>query len=176
MAFINDLVNTGGSAATGNVFGTVSSLGKLLGGVFQGNKPNPNDWRGWTYGDAKKWVTEDGQSVPNEAVNIYSFMSKPDFDLSHMFDDSFGYKAVTAEMIQSKLRRGGFSFSESTFKPQPTSDFFDAAKSNGGIIPKKDGFFAPKKDFPYWIFFVALCPLLPILFLYDFKRNQWKTK
>ncbi len=176
MSLFNQLVSTGGSAATGNVFGTVSSLGKLLGGVFQGKKPNPNDWMGWTYGDAKKWVAEDGDSISNEAVNVYSFMSKPDFDISHMFDDSFGYRAVTEDMIRSKLRRGGFSFDSTTsFQPEPTSSFFSAANANGGIVPNKGGFFSPKKEFPWWIFLMILCPLVPVLFFYDFKRKQWKS-
>ena len=72
-----------------------------------GNKPNPNDWKGWNAGDAKHWVSNDGDSVSNEAINIISFINAHSVqDL--ISSDAYGVPRVTIAQIASKLQRGGF--------------------------------------------------------------------
>jgi hypothetical protein len=73
---------------------------------------------GWkTYWDVKHWVVTDGDSVQNEAANIYSFMDPAsdrsnayikEFDIAKMFDSSDNHAPVTERQIREKLARGGF--------------------------------------------------------------------
>lgn len=103
---------------------TLIDLGSGL--IKLGKKPNPNDWKGWNYGDAKHWVKNDGDSVENEASNIVSFMSKPGFDLDMMInDDGYGVTRVTPRQIQDKLSRGGHQLPSSAIPQTSTNDFFN---------------------------------------------------
>lgn len=72
------------------------------------NAPNPNDWQGWTPGDVKQWVMNDGDSIRNEAVNILSYIRA--HGLTDITDsDAFGRNRVTVQDIASKLQRAGFT-------------------------------------------------------------------
>lgn len=77
--------------------------------LFIGNNaPNPNDWKGWTPGDVKHWVSNDGDSIKNEAVNIISYIKA--HGLTDIVDsDSFGVNRVTVDQIANKLSRAGYS-------------------------------------------------------------------
>lgn len=81
---------------------------QLLPGIFDmfSKKPNPQDWTGWSFGDAKHWTVTDGDSVQNEALNIISYIGAHGLD--GMLQDGFGVPKVTVQQIASKLQRGGY--------------------------------------------------------------------
>ena len=104
-----------GDAATDDAVSTLASFTGIPGaGTFAkiltnilGNKPNPNDWKGWTPGDVKQWTANDGDSVANEAINIISYINAHGLqDITN--SDAFGRDRVTIQQIASKLSRGGF--------------------------------------------------------------------
>lgn len=84
-----------------NVFNVAKNL------FTGGSAPNPNDWMGWTPGDAKWWTLHDGDSISNEGVNIISFIKA--HGLKDIIDsDAYGVQRVTIQQIASKLQRGGW--------------------------------------------------------------------
>lgn len=100
-----DVVNLGGEVITGN---WVAAANTVIAKIFSSGGPNPNDWKGWHSdgSDARYWVLQDGDSVPNEAVNIISYIRAN--GMATMLVSSSGVPAVTIAQIANKLSRGGF--------------------------------------------------------------------
>lgn len=142
---ISSLRNGGsisGIGDAGTVVSSVSSLfgpigaaaGNILASIIGGGGPNPNDWKGWspTGADARHWVVTPGDNVPNEAVNILSWIQAN--GIAKMYDSTNGVSAVTNQQIAAKLIAGGF--------PQQAQTFLNAATPTpgtvlpgGGIVP-----------------------------------------
>lgn len=96
------VIDAGASIATGNFAAAAAKIFSFL-----QNQPNPNDWLGWSAGDAKYWVKNDGDSVKNEGLNILSFINAHGFqDITD--SDAYGVNRVTIADIAKKLIRGGF--------------------------------------------------------------------
>lgn len=98
-------------AAAQEVLNVITSIFK--------KRPNKNDWKGWLNLDRKNnlpdgtnavsWVINDGDSVPNEALNILSFMNA-DIDGKKGLELMLGYnshfnRTITNKDIAAKLRR-----------------------------------------------------------------------
>jgi hypothetical protein len=111
---LRSLMNSRVSGAADDLAAVANYAGIPGAGVFSsvltsilGNKPNPNDWKGWTPGDVKQWTVNDGDSVSNEAINIISYINA--HGLKDITDsDEYGRNRVTIAQIASKLQRGGF--------------------------------------------------------------------
>ena len=97
----------GGALKSVPILNTVLAVLPLFAKLFSGSGPNPQDWRGWTPGDVKQWVANDGDSIQNEAVNINSYITA--HGLTDIIDsDAFGRKRVTIVQIADKYNRAGF--------------------------------------------------------------------
>lgn len=122
---------------------TVDTAVKILGvitDIFK-KRPSPNDWKGWEKQDkergsavgvsAQHWTLNDGDSIPNEALNILSWMKHYGVDTVIGYD-SWHKKNVTKKDIADKLRRGGFhaeaegfdNIQQTEIKTAPVSSFF----------------------------------------------------
>ena len=97
-----------------------------------GNKPNPNDWKGWaaqdaSYGEkpgfsAASWTLKDGDSVQNEALNIMSWIKAYGIDTVLKNWASLN-KTVTIDDLVNKLNRAGYVQEAQQFKSQYGSIF-----------------------------------------------------
>lgn len=93
----------------------------VLSGIF-GNKPDPNDWKGWDEldrsigapsGDSPSyWVLNDGDSVQNEAANIVSYIKNKPNGLQNMLNSNWGKTKnpdLFLQLLYDKLQRGGYA-------------------------------------------------------------------
>ncbi len=124
---IGDLAAAGNQLLQGNWTGAAFSA---IASIVSSGGPNPNNWKGWHSdgSDARYWVLNDGDSVPNEAVNILSWIQN--HGMSTMLVSSAGVPAVTPAQIAAKVSRGGF--------PQQAQTFLNSANSgalNTGGLP-----------------------------------------
>jgi hypothetical protein len=121
---MSKVADIGLDAASGNWVGVGLKLVDSLKGLFGGND-NPQDyWQAWEridqqYGNpigasAQHWILFDGDSVQNEALNIVSYISSNDPDLSKTLGKNSttlrdAGRYVTFSDLLNKLRRGGYS-------------------------------------------------------------------
>ncbi len=117
-------LNFGSLLETGSEF-IIPGGGLIFGGfedlfdIFGGSAPSPDDWKGWDSVDkqyssplgtqAVHWTLEDGDSVENEAGNIWSYLNSGR-GLQNMLETptakSMGKDPFLARLV-NKLQRGG---------------------------------------------------------------------
>ena len=109
------------------IFTLVSAVptDKIISGISNifKNKPSPNDWQGWDALDAKYnspagnqaayWTVNNGNSVPNEALNIIQYLTKKrdGFNLVYQAGLTSRFWMNQSDFIQklgSKLVAGGY--------------------------------------------------------------------
>jgi hypothetical protein len=107
----------------------IKQISSIITNLF-GNKPNPNDWQGWEKQDrergsavgvsAQHWTVTDGDSVPNEAINIIRWIEN--YGLQTVVGyDSWHKRDITLQDLANKLRRGGY--------PNEAQQFLQASDS-----------------------------------------------
>lgn len=107
----------------------VKNITGIITNLF-GNRPNPNDWKGWEKQDkergsavgvtAQHWTINDGDSIPNEALNIIRWIEN--YGLQTVVGyDSWHKKNVTIQDLANKLQRGGFPQEAQLFLQQTNS-------------------------------------------------------
>lgn len=103
--FLGNTLSNQASAATGNPIGAVinqiKNAGGLIGSIFGGFKPNPNDWKGWRDGDCINWAVNDGDSVSNEAANVVNYIINTKGGIDFMIGQ------VTPQQLIAKGQRAG---------------------------------------------------------------------
>ena len=130
------------------IVSTISNFLPIVQGFFS-NQANPNDWKGWDAQDRQKgipvgngagyWVLTDGDSIPNEASNILSWIQANNINQVIGFNKILN-RNVTFNDIINKLRKGGLN-QEADYlvsKQSPLSNLFAPSSSNStqaGISP-----------------------------------------
>lgn len=128
----------------------------LLSGIFGGSRPNPNDWMGWDALDSQynsapgsspaHWVLNDGDSVPNEAANIISYIKNKNGGLGKVVQEVMNQARVNADQalskLYSKLEKGGFADAASAIRqglqseaeptPNPVKSSTNGSNSTSG--------------------------------------------
>ena len=109
---IGDYGDTLTQAANGNY---VSAAISLVSNIVGSGGPNPNDWKGWHSdgSDARHWILNDGDSVPNEAVNVLKYIQA--HGMATLLSGDAANRAVTVSEIANKLSRGGFGAQAAQF-------------------------------------------------------------
>jgi LPXTG-motif cell wall-anchored protein len=103
-----DITSAGDSSGGQILQAAVPALTDLFGSLFGGSKPNPNDWKGWTDNAARYWTHIDGDSVPNEAGNIVSYIKNKGLDnMGWLLDIMDQSPPVTPAILYRKLNAGG---------------------------------------------------------------------
>lgn len=122
--FFSDFASNGVVQTAANISMPGSgAVVNFLSGIFGGNKPNPNDWQGWDALDSQynsppgtspaHWVLNDGDSVPNEAGNILSYIKNKNSGLQKVVEAIMATANIDAsqalERLYTKLTKGGFA-------------------------------------------------------------------
>lgn len=143
--FLTDFAGNGAVQSSANAAAPGSGvLLGILGGLFA-NKPNPNDWKGWDAQDSQNnrppgttvafWITTDGDSVQNEALNAISYMRTKTQGVQKVYDaalEQFGLDATafTAKLVD-KLKRAGYPNEAAQF----AASYNNASLTNAQPIP-----------------------------------------
>jgi len=104
---------------TGGYYTAAATIWNFADSIFgHSNKANPNDWKGWDAQDRQKgipvgngagyWVLNDGDSIPNEASNILSWIQANNINQVIGFN-KIANRNVTFNDIINKLRKGGLN-------------------------------------------------------------------
>lgn len=118
-----------------------------LKGLF-GGKGSPNDWMGWPEQErkanfqpgtsAQHWILFDGDSVRNEALNIYKWIEKYGLESVLNYNPHFG-RTITINDLADKLRRGGFVNEANEFIAQAEKIVIPPNNNPGNNEPTKAG-------------------------------------
>ena len=142
--YLNIITAGGAAAAKGGLdpaadFAALAAQFKFITNLF-GNKPNPDDWKGWeaqdiSYGEksgfsAASWTMKDGDSVQNEALNIMSWIKNYGINTILQFHKGLNLTPTIKDIV-NKLNRAGYTQEAQQFQNQYSSIFSTTPNTPG---------------------------------------------